>query len=219
LDRDLCFSGWPDDNLVLERAELDKLSGQQDGMSGIRQARTQKQQAGFTLLELMITCLILTVGLLAIAGLFATAVGNNGRSRVDSTATMLAASVIEQVTAVLARGGPASVTDCGQPPTTWTIDTSVGGAALSNVAPFGPSIDFTQTNPPSGYQMNYVVCNGGGFAGTQAVYDVRWNIQQISTSPPSSSYLVTIAAEPRGMTNNRFTFALPVTFRTFVGPQ
>ena len=183
-------------------------------MSGIRQTRTQKQQAGFTLLELMITGFVLTVGLLAVAALFATAVGNNGRSRVDSTATMLAASVIEQVTAVLARGGPASVTDCGQPPTTWTIDTSVGGAALS-----GSGIDFTQTNPPSGYQMNFVVCNGGGVAGTQAVYDVRWNIQQISTSPPSSSYLVTVAARPQGTANNRFTFALPVTFRTFVGPQ
>jgi len=181
-------------------------------MSGIRQTRTQKQQAGFTLLELMITGFILTVGLLAVAALFLTAVGNNGRSRVDSTASMLSASVIEQITAVLARGGPASVTDCT--PTAWTIDTSVGGAALS-----GSGIDFTQTNPPSGYQMNFVVCNGGGVAGTQAVYDVRWNIQQISTSPPSSSYLVTVGAQPKGMTNNPFTFALPVTFRTFVGPQ
>lgn len=183
-------------------------------MNSIRQRRTQKQQAGFTLLELLIAGVILIVGLLAVAALFATAVGNNGRSRVDSTATMLSASVIEQVTAVLARGGPSSVIDCGQPPTTWPIDTAVGGAALS-----GSGIDFTQTNPPAGYQMNFVVCNGGGEAGTQAVYDVRWNIQQISTSPPSSSYLVTVAARPQGMVNGRFTFALPVTFRTFVGPQ
>ena len=184
-------------------------------MNGIRQTRTQKQQAGFSLLELMITGFILTVGLLAIAVLFGTAVGNNGRSRLDSTATMLSASVIEQVTAVLARGGPASMTDCGSPPTTWTIDTSVGGAALALV---GGGIDFTQAQQ-SGYSMNFVVCNAGGLAGTQAVYDVRWNIQYISTNPPSSSYLVTVAARPQGTANNRFTFALPVTFRTFVGPQ
>ena len=183
-------------------------------MSDIGQTRTQNQQAGFTLLEVMITGVVLTVGLLAVAALFDIAVGNNGRSRVDSTATMLSSTVIEQITAVLARGGPASVTDCGQPPTTWTIETNVGGAALS-----GSGIDFTQASPPSGYQMNFVVCNGGGVAGTQAVYDVRWNIQQISTSPPSSSYLVTVAARPQGTANNRFTFALPVTFRTFVGPQ
>lgn len=183
-------------------------------MADIGQTRTQNQEAGFTLLEVMIAGLVLTVGLLAVAVLFGTAVGNNGRSRVDSTATMLSSAVIEQITAVLARGGPASVTDCGTPATTWTINTGVGGAALS-----GSGIDFTETSPPMGYQMNFVMCNGGGVAGTQVVYDVRWNIQQMSTNPPSSSYLVTVAARPQGNANNRFTFALPVTFRTFVGPQ
>jgi Tfp pilus assembly protein PilV len=179
-------------------------------MRDIRHRRRRKQQAGFTLLELMIAGLILIIGLLAITALFATAIGNNGRSRVDSTATMLSQSVIEQITAVLARGGPSAMTDCGQSPTTWAIDTSVGGANLS-----GSSIDFTQTSPPAGYQMNFVVCNGGGEAGTQSLYDVRWNIAQISTN----SYLVTVAARPQNMSNQRFTFALPVTLRTFVGPQ
>src|SRR5579862_5422952 len=127
-------------------------------MSGMRQTQRQNPEAGFTLLELMFTGLILVVGMLAVAVLFTTAVGNNGRSRLDSTSTMLAESVIEQVTAVLAKGGPGSITDCGTPPTTWTIDTTVGGAAL---APLGGGIDFTQTQP-SGYSMNFVVCNGGG---------------------------------------------------------
>ena len=167
-------------------------------------------QAGFTLLELLIAGLVLAFGLLSITALFATAVGNNGRSRVDSTATMLSQSVIEQVTAVLARGGPPSVTDCGSPATTWPIDTAVGGAALS-----GSGIDFTQTSPPAGYYMDFVICNGGAEAATTSVYDVRWNIQQISTN----SYLVTVGARPQGMTPGRFTFNLPVTMRTFVGPQ
>jgi Tfp pilus assembly protein PilV len=179
-------------------------------MSDILPRRRQKRQTGFTLLELMIAALVLTFGLLAITALFATAIGNNGRSRVDSTATMLSQSVIEQITAVLARGGPPAVTDCGQPPTSWAINTSNGGANLS-----GSGIDFTQTNPPAGYYMNFVVCNGGGESGTQAVYDVRWNIAQIS----GGSYLVTVGARPKGMTAGRFTFALPVTLRTFVGPQ
>jgi len=179
-------------------------------VSDILPKRKPKRQAGFTLLELMIAALVLVFGLLAITALFATAIGNNGRSRVDSTATMLSQSVIEQITAVLARGGPAAVTDCGQPPTTWAVDTSVGGATLS-----GSSIDFTQTSPPAGYHMNFVVCNGGGESGTQALYDVRWNVAQLSTN----SYLVTVAARPSGMTPGRFTFALPVTLRTFVGPQ
>ncbi len=184
-------------------------------MSNILPKRKLKRQAGFTLLELMLAALVLVFGLLAITALFATAIGNNGRSRVDSTATMLSQSVIEQITAVLARGGPPAITDCGQPPTAWAIDTSVGGAALS-----GSSIDFTQTSPPAGYHMNFVVCNGGGEAGTQALYDVRWNVAQISPgSEPQPTYLVTVAARPQGMTPGRFTFALPVTLRTLVGPQ
>jgi hypothetical protein len=63
--------------------------------------------------------------------------------------------------------------------------------------------------------MNFVVCNGGGEAGTQATYDVRWNVAQVT----ANTYLVTVAARPKGMTAGRFTFALPVTFRTYVGPQ
>jgi hypothetical protein len=113
---------------------------------------------------------------------------------------------------VLARGGPAAVTDCGSPANTWNIETNTGGASLS-----GASIDFTQvqSSVPANYYMNYVVCNGGGEAGTQAIYDVRWNITQIS----ANSYLVTVGARPQNMTATRFTFALPVTMRTYVGPQ
>jgi prepilin-type N-terminal cleavage/methylation domain-containing protein len=179
-------------------------------MSKARKSGKHKGQAGFTLIELLIAAVVLVVGLLAITGLFAAAIGNNGRSRVDSTATMLSQSVIEQITAVLARGGPSAVTDCGSPATTWTIDTNVGGASLA-----GATIDFAQANPPSGYYMNFAVCNGGGENNTQAVYDVRWHISQVT----ANSYLVTVAARPKGMTAGRFTFALPVTFRTFVGPQ
>ena len=191
-------------------------------MRDILEEPRQKRQAGFTLLELMIAGLVLIFGLLAITALFATAVGNNGRSRVDSTATMLAQSVIEQITAALALGGPSSVTDCsGNPP--WPVcnpsspdancPTGTNGANLLTNG--SSSIDFSQTSVPYGYSMNYVVCNGGGEFGTQAVYDVRWNITPLSTN----SYLVTVAARPQNMASPRFTFALPITLRTYVGPQ
>ena len=108
--------------------------------------RRGKRQAGFTLLEAMIAGFVMAFGLLAIAVLFVLAIGNNGRSRVDTTATMLSESVIEQIAAVLARGGPSSMTDCASTPTTWLIDTSVGGAALS-----GSGIDFSRGEPALGF--------------------------------------------------------------------
>jgi len=170
----------------------------------ILQERKQTRQAGFTLLELMIAALVLTFGLLALTALFATAIGNNGRSRVDSTATMLTQSVIEQITAALALGGPSKVTDCGGNPP-WPVCNPAStdpncpaGTNGANLLANSPTINFTQTNVPYGYSMNYVACNAGGEAGTQAVYDVRWNIQAISTTPASSSYLVTVAARPQG---------------------
>jgi hypothetical protein len=179
-------------------------------MNQLRPKRKCRRQAGFTLLETMIAGFVMTFGLLSITALFALAIGNNGRSRVDTTATMLSQSVIEEVTAVLARGGPSSMTDCAPTPTTFFINTNVGGADLS-----GSGIDFSQSSPPSGYFMDFVVCNGGGEQNTQATYDVRWNVAQLSTN----TYLVTVAARPKGMVAGRFTFSLPVTFRTYVGPQ
>lgn len=176
----------------------------------IRRNRRRNREQGFTIIEAIIAGLILTFGLLSITALFATAVGNNGRSRVDTTATMLSESVIEQITAVLARGGPSEMVDCASTPNTWNISTDVGGAALS-----GSSIDFTEASPPSGYHMNFVVCNGGGTTNSVATYDVRWNVAQVT----SNTYLVTVAARPKDMQTGRFTFALPVTFRTYVGPQ
>jgi Tfp pilus assembly protein PilV len=175
-----------------------------------RPTRKCRRQAGFTLLETMIAGIVMTFGLLAITALFALAIGNNGRSRVDTTATMLSESVIEQIAAVLARGGPSSMTDCDSTPTTWDISTNVGGAAVT-----GSGIDFSESSPPAGYYMNFVVCNGGGEVNTKATYDVRWNVAQVSTN----TYLVTVGARPKGMAAGRFTFSLPVTFRTYVGPQ
>ena len=103
-------------------------------MSNTVQLNKRRRQAGFTLLELMIAGAVLTVGMLSLVGLFVTAIGNNGRSRVDSSATMIAGSVIEQVTAALLRptdsNGVAKVVDCAG--NTFLIDYGTGGANLGD---------------------------------------------------------------------------------------
>ena len=182
--------------------------------------RRQKRQSGFTLIEVLIASVVLVFGLLAVLGLFATAVGNNGRSRADSTSTMLAQSVIEQIAAVLAHGGPQQITDClGH---TFAVDSAAGGARLG-----GSSIDFSESAPPAGYWTNngsnrgYTVCDGGGGeSGTHATYDVRWNITSLTCGTQQQcTYVITVAARPISMTPGRFTFALPITLRAYVGSE
>jgi Tfp pilus assembly protein PilV len=170
----------------------------------------RQSEAGMTLIELLIAGAVLVVGMLSIMGLLMLAVGNNGRSKLDTTSTMLAQAVVEQISAKIAGGGPGTLTDCNGSGTTWTIDYSSGtgsaGANLSNGA-----IDFTQaqSSVTTGYYMNYVECSGN----VQNTYDVRWNIQSLSAS---NTYLVTVGARP-GALPTRFSFAIPVTLRTYVG--
>lgn len=160
-----------------------------------------------TMIELLIAAIVMVVGLLAIMGIFTLAIGNNGRSKVDTSATMLSQAVIEQISAVLARGGPSMVKDCTG--TTWNIETAVGGAQLK-----GSSIDFSESAPPANYHMDFVVCSDNTEGALQTIYDVRWHVSIVS-----NSFLVTVAAKPKNMGAARFTFALPVTMRSYVGKQ
>ena len=164
-----------------------------------------------TLIELMIASAVLVFGMLSVMGLLMLAIGNNGRSKVDSTATMLTQGVLEQVSAKLAGGGPGSITDnanCNGTGTAWTIDSAPGNGAKVAAG----KIDFTQAQNavPANYFMNYVDCNNN----VQAIYDVRWNVQTIGAN---GTYLVTVGARPKGNLPTRFSFAIPVTMRAYVG--
>src|SRR5262249_6337976 len=140
------------------------------------------------------------------------AVGNNGRSKIDSSATMLTQGVLEQISAKLAGGGPGSIIDnanCNNTGTTWTINSLPGGATL-----VGSKIDFSQGQGGllgNNYAMNYVECNNN----IRVTYDVRWSVQTVSNA--TGTYLVTVGARPFSQMPTRFAFALPVTMRAFVG--
>jgi Tfp pilus assembly protein PilV len=167
-------------------------------------------ESGMTLIELMIAAVVLIFGMLSIMGLLMLAIGNNGRSKIDSTATMLSQVVVEQVSAKLAGGGPGSITDnanCNNTGNIWTINEQPGGAKLS-----GGKIDFTQGQGgvPANYYMNYVDCNNN----VQIEYDVRWNVQSVGAN---GTYLVTVGAKPKSGLPTRFAFALPVSMRAYVG--
>jgi Tfp pilus assembly protein PilV len=187
----------------------------------LKRKLSRNREEGTTLIEVMIAGVILVVGFMGLFGLMLTAIASNNRNKMDSTGAMLGQAVVENINAVLVRPGANLATCDATNPTcvdyfpdcagnNQEIDSSVGGATLS-----GTQIDWTQTMASTDHHhMDYVVCN----VGTQTLYDVRWNIQTVTTTTyMGSTYLVTVGVKKKGQGNggNR-TFALPVTLRTYV---
>jgi prepilin-type N-terminal cleavage/methylation domain-containing protein len=75
--------------------------------------RNKNKSEGFTLIEVMISIIILAIGLAGLLPMILVAINNNTGTRQDSQAVMLAQMVAEQITSRPAASNPAfSVTDC-----------------------------------------------------------------------------------------------------------
>ena len=175
----------------------------------------RSRESGATLVEVLLAILILIISSLSIMGLVSTAIAMNHRNKVESTGTMLAQSVVEQIKATIIGSGSSSLRDCAG--TLWTINTAPGGANLS-----GSWVDFSQTSPPSNYHMDYVVKSPCGDTGTQSrTYDVRWNVKIVGSDAmppaPTNTYLITVAARLSGHGEGNLLYPLPVNFRVLVG--
>jgi type II secretory pathway pseudopilin PulG len=177
-----------------------------------------------TLIELMIAMVVLAVGLIAIANVVAIAIANNNRNRMDTTSTMLSEMVLEQIQSVPATSNVVlTVTDCAG--NVLNINTTgaaaPAGAGANLIAPGAAinagNIDYTQPEAgvPVGYSMDYTTC---GPAGSQFVYEVRWNIVNgVNTftkvvTVSSRRKLSTLATSP-----NLTYFAPPTTLRGIAG--
>lgn len=174
---------------------------------------TQHPESGMSMIEVMISVLILTVSSLGVIALVWSAILTNNRNKVDSTQTMLAESIIEQVNATIIGSESSALTDCDG--TTWTISTTPGGAALNNVV-----IDFTEADPPDDYFMTYVLrapCTSTG--ALQASYDVRWNVAIVGQAEgtPTNTYLVTVGARRQGSSAAGIGVSPPISLRVMVG--
>jgi prepilin-type N-terminal cleavage/methylation domain-containing protein len=196
------------------------------GIHNTRIARSpRRSQAGMTLVELLIAMSILAVGMGALTNLLVIAVETDNRNSKDTSATLLAQMVIEQISAQHPNSpGTISITDCAG--NAWTIS-GVGGASpngaganlvtTSTAAGYG-GIDQTQaySNITANYAMQYVDCGGVGNTGFPTTYDVRWNVMTIG---PNYTRLVTASSRQvnaQGLGGIRF--ALPVNLRAVAGP-
>src|SRR5207247_5624737 len=97
-------------------------------------------QEGITMIEMLMACALLVIGSLGMIGLIVSSIATNNRNKLDSTQTMLANSILEQIRSTIIEVGTSSLKDCAG--TTWTIDTAPGGANLNGSA----HIDFTEAS-------------------------------------------------------------------------
>lgn len=174
----------------------------------------------------MIAAVVLLVGMTALLELCITAAYTNNKNSKDTSATLLAQMVLEQV----ASQHPDStqqinLTDCanGVHPVA-----TAGGAApngsganldINANSPTAGLINWNQPfgNIPGGYSMQYTDCDPNG---RQTVYDVRWNIITVSQN---ETRLITVSARPISQINTAaggggLRFAIPVTLRGLGGP-
>jgi len=173
-----------------------------------------------SLIELMIAMVVLAIGLGGITILLTGSIASNNKNNHDTTATLLAQMVLEQISAQHVYSvTPITITDCAG--TAHTIETdpgAVGTGSGANLKADG-TIDFTQAygGITAGYAMRYVDCSTAG--GIQTTYEVRWNVMSVSTN--TTSRMITAAARPASSNVSQFGgvfFALPVNLRSIGAP-
>ncbi len=183
-------------------------------------AKPERRQAqrGMSMIELMISIVVLAVGMAGLMVLFGTAAMTNSRSKNDTTATMLAQTVLDQMAAVPANSNATlTVTDCsGTAHTVATTGAASPGAGASIDATTG-NVDFTQaySGVPANYAMKYTAC---GPNGQGAVYDVRWNVITMT----SNTRMITVSARQSTIAGGTgatqaLLYMQPITLRTIAG--
>jgi type II secretory pathway pseudopilin PulG len=182
---------------------------------------SRRRQRGSFLLESLIAMIVLAIGLGGLSSLLIASLYTNHRSSQDTSSTMVAEHVLEQISSQPANSVAAlTLTDCAG--TAWSISTQGHALGAGSGGSYGGDgarltsggvIDWTQTYAavPAGYAMQYVDCGNGG---RQTVYDVRWNLITMSTF----ARMAIISARPSGApANGGLRFVMPANLRTIGG--
>jgi type II secretory pathway pseudopilin PulG len=199
-----------------------------DGYEGnqlSRARRKRKSQGGMSIVELVIAMAILATGLGAITNLLVVAMATDNRNSKDTSSTLLAQMVVEQISAQHPNSNAAiTVNDCVG--NSWTVNTTGGASpngAGANLITTSTATGYGNIDPSqaysgitAGYAMKYVDCGGVSNTGVPTTYDVRWNVMTIDAN---YTRLVTASARPLGASKlGGLSFALPVNLRGVSGP-
>ncbi len=173
---------------------------------------SQTSQRGMSLIEMMIACVVLLVGVLAMAALIPLAIGTNSRNRQQSNSTVIAQMLMEKILSVPVGAPTPTLSDCTGASTTITVTGTASGSGATLLST--GDVDFSPTagsaGDPAGYYMLYTVC---GTNGRQSIYDVRWNIK----TPSPYVETVIVSAKLKGSGNNPVLFSPSVTIRSMIG--
>lgn len=169
----------------------------------------KRADSGFSLIELMFAIGVLTVAIVGSMAMVVIGIGRNGSNRMDTTATNVAQTVLEDIATALPNANPAPtlhIVDCAGKDV--AITTAPGGSVLDG----NGDIDF-QNPAVANYQASYTMCSGQ--ANTfSAVYDVRWRIDVVS---PYAKLVTVAARQPLSIQKGTIVYVPPVTLRTIVG--
>jgi len=155
-------------------------------------------EAGMSLIELMISMVILAVGLSALATLFFAASATNSRNQRDTTSVMVSKMVLEAAMSQHINSGvPTTITDCqgnGNP----------GSLTYGQI----DRLNQTYGAVPAGYAMKYMDCNGNQ-------YDVRWNSMTVTAG---AARMITVSTQLQPNQKEGLTFTRPTSLRGIAGP-
>jgi Tfp pilus assembly protein PilV len=169
---------------------------------------SKRAAKGFSMLELMFAAGVLWVAAIGVLAMIVIGIGRNSSNRMDTTATNVAQTVMEDIASVPANvtpNPPMTITDCQG--NNLPITTAVGGSPLTA----GGNIDFSQPATP-GYQVNYVMCSNNG----QVTYDVRWRIDAVAGAGTWAKMVTVAVRQPLDQAKGPMLFIPPVTLSTVV---
>jgi prepilin-type N-terminal cleavage/methylation domain-containing protein len=174
--------------------------------------KSGSEQAGFTLIEVLLATIVMLVGLVAVAQLVPISLTINSGNRSDSTALVIEQRVLEQML-----DQPLTVATCTAPAcpdaqaTTWNLGSSaaprtVVGSPVT-VVNNSPAIDFS-AGQVAGYSFNYIDPEDP----YGATYDVRWAVITYVNGAHVTGKRFLLSARQVGGTG----FFLPLTLDTTV---
>jgi prepilin-type N-terminal cleavage/methylation domain-containing protein len=171
--------------------------------------RKRKQSRGFTMVELLVAMVVLAVGVLGGMSMILIGMTRDNTNLVDTTATNVAQTVMEQIAGVPTNVNPTlTLQDCV--PTTLSVNTTPGGATLKANGDIDFLADTAASLNGNNYQITYFACGSNGL---QTPYDVRWNIKQIGTWGKQ----ITVSAQQSALAGRTgIGMIRPVTLRTIV---